>query len=106
MTMVEKMARAYWAQWRYEWEQTGSTAPLPEWDDLPSTAKSATQFCFLAALKAMREPTNAMCEAGSIGPMEREGSPIPAITTSQADAAFTAMIDAAIAEATPTPESQ
>lgn len=49
----------------------------------------------IAGLKAIRDPSSNMCEAGSLGPAER-ADPIPAITTSQAESCFTAMIDAAI----------
>jgi hypothetical protein len=48
--------------------------------------------CARAVLKAMREPTAGMCEAGSAL------SRCPPITTSQADEAWQAMIDAALGE--------
>lgn len=89
MTMVETIMRAM-STYADQLPETSCDAPF---------VRSHRKGLALAVLRAMREATNNMCEAGSVGPMERPSFPIPAITTSQADAAWTAMIDAAILEA-------
>jgi len=94
MTMVEMMALAMAEHDGCEWED-GADGWRYYFND---AHRNQYRSRAIAVLNAMRDATNNMCEAGSIGPTER-ADPLPAITTSQADAAWTAMIYAAIAEA-------
>ena len=97
-TLTERMSRAYWCEWRQRWERiTGEQQP--EWDELSDNARAATECCFLAALRAIREPTPTMCDAGE-GFNIRCGCPDCDHKVWDCIAAgWQAMIDAAIAEA-------
>ena len=79
MTMLEKMARATYANWI-----EGVEDLEPAWDALPESHRDRLIRCQTAALQAIREPDEAMCVA--------------ACRTEGVARRFTAMIDHVLSE--------
>lgn len=97
-SMVEKMARAAYESGRKQISVAGIV--LPPWDDLTDEMRQAVYPNMIEALKAIREPTEAMKEAGQ---SHHWGHSMdytrPEDERANCGDIFTAMIDAAIAEA-------
>lgn len=78
-SMIERVARAMW-----------NTTEVTSWDGAPGSIRRMFLNGARAAIKAMREPTDAMVDAG----LSRDDGADP----TNAAGVFTAMIDAALNE--------
>lgn len=90
MTMIEKAARAHFM----DGVNPPKNCPMPVWEDQPAAVKEAHRRKARAVLTAIREPNEAMVQAGMIADFYG--------FKSETDAAgiFTACIDSILKEGT------
>lgn len=96
--MVERVARAVGAALVREWRKTDPTAP--DWNGWPAGERDNIRLLARAAIEAMREPTDAMIEAGAprVAAMFSELAASKTASGAHAISAYRHMISAALGD--------